>query len=217
MSVRVPKIREKVQLEGIRRTISERLSYSHREIPAAYLTIDVDMGKVLSDRERRQEKPSINAYIVKACASALMNHPYVNSTFEDDTISLAAEANVCIAVDTPRGLFAPVIGQAETKSLSQITKEINDLAQKAMEGQLELYDMTGGTFTVSNLGSFGIEYFIPIINPPQTAILGIGRIRENGHSYLTLSMDHRVFDGAEGARFLSDVKKELEEKASSYS
>ncbi|MGC8601250.1 MAG: dihydrolipoamide acetyltransferase family protein [Thermoprotei archaeon] len=216
LSVRTPKIRERVPLDGIRRTISERLSYSHREIPAAYLTADVNMSSVLSDREKRPSKPSINAYIVKACATALMRHPYVNSIFEEETILIADEANVCVAVDTPRGLYAPVIGQAETKTLSQITSEISELAQKARDGQIELYDLTGGTFTVSNLGSFGVEFFVPIINPPQTAILGVGRVRENGHAYFTLSMDHRVFDGAEGARFLSDLKKELEEKVSSF-
>lgn len=216
MSVREPKVREVVEIEGIRRTISERLSYSNREIPAAYLTVDVDMSAVLTDRAKRAEKPSVNAYLVRAAANALMKHPYVNSTTDGEKITLAAEANVCVAVDTPNGLYAPVIGGAEGKTLSQITKEIAELAEKARSGQLELYDLTGGTFTISNLGSFGVEFFVPIINPPQTAILGVGRIRENSHCYLTLSMDHRVFDGAEGARFLADLKKELEEKASSF-
>ncbi|MGC8631130.1 MAG: 2-oxo acid dehydrogenase subunit E2 [Thermoprotei archaeon] len=216
MSVREPKIREKVEIEGIRKTISERLSYSHREIPAAYLTIDVDASKVLADRQKRPEKPSINSYLVKAAASALLLHPYVNSITDGNTISLASEANICVAVDTPLGLYAPVVGAAESKSLKEISEEIANLAEKAKKGELELYDLTGGTFTISNLGSFGIEFFIPIINPPQTAILGVGRIRENSHAYLTLSMDHRVFDGAEGARFLADLKKELEEKVSSY-
>jgi len=214
--IREPKLREKIQIEGIRKTIAERLSYSNREIPAAYLTVDVDMGKVMADREKRAERPSINAYLVKACANALMRHPYVNSTTDGDTIFLAAEANVCVAVDTPNGLYAPVVGNAEAKSLAQISKEISELADKARKGELQLYDLTGGTFTVSNLGSFGVEFFIPIINPPQTGILGVGRIRDNGHAYLTLSMDHRVFDGAEGARFLADLKKEIEENVGSF-
>lgn len=216
MSVRQPKIRQVVELEGIRRTIAERMSYSNREIPAAYLTMDVSMSEVMKARESRADKPSLNAYIVKAAAVALMSHPYVNAILEEEKIYLAAEANVCVAVDTPRGLFAPVVGQADSKKVGQISLEISRLAEQARDGTIGLYDLTGGTFTVSNLGSLGVEFFVPIINPPQTAILGVGRIREDGRAYLTLSMDHRAFDGAEGARFLVDLRKELEEKAASY-
>jgi len=208
--VRNVAVSKTIKLEGIRKTISQRMKFSKETFPHAYLMIDVDASKIIEKRQTLEFKPSYNAILMKSVAEALKAHPMLNSYLENDEIKELADINIAIAVDTPFGLYAPVVGNVDKKELKQIDEEIKELAEKAKNMKLSLYDVTGGTFTISNLGSFGIDFFVPIINPPQTGILGVGRIRENKRIYLTLSFNHSVIDGAEGARFLSDLKNILE-------
>jgi len=208
--VRNVAVSKTIKLEGIRKTISQRMKFSKETFPHAYLMIDVDASKIMEKHKTLESKPSYNAILMKGVAEALKSHPMLNSYLDGEEIKVLADINIAIAVDTPSGLYAPVVGNVDKKGLKQIDDEIRELAEKAKNMKLSLYDVTGGTFTITNLGSFGIDFFVPIINPPQTGILGVGRIRENRYIYLTLSFNHSVVDGAEGARFLSDLKATLE-------
>jgi len=208
--VRNVAVSKSIKLEGIRKTISQRMKFSKETFPHAYLMIDVDASKIMEKHKTLESKPSYNAILMKGVAEALKSHPMLNSYLDGEEIKVLADINIAIAVDTPFGLYAPVVGNVDKKGLKQIDDEIRELAEKAKNMKLSLFDVTGGTFTITNLGSFGIDFFVPIINPPQTGILGVGRIRENRYIYLTLSFNHSVVDGAEGARFLSDLKATLE-------
>jgi len=208
--VRNVAVSKTIKLEGIRKTISQRMKFSKETFPHAYLMIDMDASKIMEKHKTLESKPSYNAILMKGVAEALKSHPMLNSYLDGEEIKVLADINIAIAVDTPFGLYAPVVGNVDKKGLKQIDDEIRELAEKAKNMKLSLYDVTGGTFTITNLGSFGIDFFVPIINPPQTGILGVGRIRENRYIYLTLSFNHSVVDGAEGARFLSDLKATLE-------
>ena len=208
--VRNVAVSKTIKLEGIRKTISQRMKFSKETFPHAYLMIDVDASKIMEKHKTLESKPSYNAILMKGVAEALKSHPMLNSYLDGEEIKVLADINIAIAVDTPFGLYAPVVGNVDKKGLKQIDDEIRELAERAKNMKLSLYDVTGGTFTITNLGSFGIDFFVPIINPPQTGILGVGRIRENRYIYLTLSFNHSVVDGAEGARFLSDLKATLE-------
>ncbi len=158
-------------------------------------------------------------------AWALRRHPYLNSLLQDDGIHLLPETNVGVAVALAEGLIVPVIHNAAQKGIGEIAGEVNDLATRAREGQLKPADVAGGTFTISNLGPFGIEQFTAIINPPQAAILAVGTTRleaapgEEGQVIwlpvmrMTLSADHRIVDGAMAARFLTDLRDALESPA----
>jgi pyruvate dehydrogenase E2 component (dihydrolipoamide acetyltransferase) len=172
-------------------------------------------------------KISVNDFVVRACALALREHPEVNSGFNsaDQTLIRFKTIDISVAVAMPGGLITPIVRHADYKNLGEISVEIKHLAQKAKEGKLQREEYVGGSFTVSNLGMYGVSDFVGIINPPQAALLAIGAIEdravvEDHHVVpgkimrLTLSGDHRVIDGAVGAQFLQTVKKYLENPAS---
>ena len=214
-----------VKVSQMRKTIARRLSESKYTNPHFYETIDIDMKHAIEARNRLNEisevKISFNDIIVKACAVALRKHPYVNSSWMDDVIRQHGDVNVAVAVAIEEGLMTPVIKHADKKNLRQISAETRELAGLARERKLQPEQMEGSTFTVSNLGMFGIEEFTAIINPPNVCILAVGTIRdvpvvENGEIVpgkrmkVTLSSDHRVVDGAKAADFLSTLRELLE-------
>ena len=221
---------EIIPLQGMRRTIAERMTTSYRTTPHITFTVRVDMSRFEEARARLnaraeaagQPHVSATALIVKAVAWALRQHPWLNSTLHDEEIHLLPEVNVGVAVALEEGLIVPVVHQADRKSVAEIAAEMNDLVTRAREGRLTPADVAGGTFTVSNLGPFGIEQFTAIINPPQAAILAVGAtqlepvVDEEGQVVvrpvmrMTLSADHRVVDGARAARFLTDLREALE-------
>ncbi len=220
-----------VPLEGMRRTIATRMQMSYQTVPHIMLTVEVDMSAAqalrseLNARAKKADAPniSVTAILVKVCAWALRRHPWVNASLRDDSIYLHDTANIGVAVALETGLIVPVIRQAETLGLGEIAARLQSLTGRAREGRLTPDDVSGGTFTISNLGMFGISHFTAIINPPQSAILAVGRIdrrpvveRETDEIVIrpmmsmTLSADHRVLDGAVAARFLQDVVDALE-------
>jgi pyruvate dehydrogenase E2 component (dihydrolipoamide acetyltransferase) len=214
-----PRVREVIPLIGIRKTTAERVSLSARTAPHSTITMEVDMTK--AGRLREEMQVSYTDMLVKAVAKALREHPIMNSTLEDEQIKVFEDVNVGVAVATDKGLVVPIIREADKKSLNEIASTLKELVEKAREGKLAKEDVTGGTFTITNLGMYGVDVFIPIINPPETAILGVGRVTEkpmviSGQvaikpvMQLSLSFDHRIVDGAPAAQFLGRVKQILE-------
>ena len=214
-----------VPLTQIRKTIAKRLGQSLGPIPTFYLTTEVDMERVAEAREALnalgEGKVSFNDITIKAVALALKQHPACNAWWQDDHIRYWGEVHVAMAVAIEDGLITPVIRYADQKSLRQIAAESKDLAGRARERKLKPEEYTGGTFSVSNLGMLDIEEFTAIINPPEAAILAIGRMAEKPVVHeggievrrrmrLTMSCDHRVIDGATGAQFLKTLKAMLE-------
>ena len=210
----------------MRKTIARRLSESLFTAPHFYLTIQVDMDSAILARTKINEvaplKVSFNDLVVKAAAVALKQHPAVNSSWLGDKIRYNEHVNVGVAIAVEDGLLVPVVRFADGKSLSHISAEVKDFAQRAKTKKLQPADWEGSTFTVSNLGMFGIDQFTAIINPPDACILAVGGIQQvpvvkNGAVVpgnimkLTLSCDHRVVDGATGAAFLQTLKSLLEE------
>jgi pyruvate dehydrogenase E2 component (dihydrolipoamide acetyltransferase) len=215
-----------VPLSAMRRTIAKRLAESLGPIPHFFLTIDVDVTELTRIREQLSEiadaKVSINDFIVRAAALALHHHPLVNASFTDEAIEQHGEAHIGIAVATPEGLITPVVRNADTKSVVEIAAEVRDLAGRARNRKLRPDEYQGSTFTISNLGMFGIEEFTAVINPPNVAILAIGaagpqpvvvdgRIRVRERMKVTMSCDHRVVDGAAGAEYLRTLRTYLEQ------
>ncbi len=214
----------KVKLEGVRKTVAERLSFSSRTVVAVTIMMEADATKLMAMKEK-ESHIGFTAFAVKAAAKALEKHAALNSTIEGDEITTYSDVNVAFAVNTEQGLVAPVIQNANKKSLKEINMALDDLSQKAMEKRLMIENLTGGTFTVTNLGAYDIESFAPVINPPQCAILGLGRIGYKpfalGESVssrpattLTLVFDHRIVDGVPAAKFLRDLKRSLEDPES---
>ncbi len=216
-----------VPLTQIRKTIAKRLVQSIGPIPTFYLTSEVDMERVAEAREALNAsagdrgKISFNDIILKACATALVQHPACNGSWQDDHIRIWREVHLGMAVAVEDGLITPVIRNAERKRLREISAETRDLAGRARERKLKPEEYTGSTFSVSNLGMFDIEHFTAIINPPEGGILAVGSIAPvpavvNGtvairrRMRLTMSCDHRVIDGATGAQFLKTLKLLLE-------
>ena len=215
-----------IKLEGMRRTIAQRMLASWQQIPHIMLTMDIEMTQAEVMRQRFIVRfgggISMTAVLVKACAAALRQHPVLNSYFRDDRILVMPEVNVGVAVALEQGLIVPVVRQADEKGLLQIGQEVSDLSRRARDGSLRPEDVMDGTFTISNLGMLGVDHFTAIINPPQVAILAVGRIAprfvpdEAGQPALrslmtvTLSVDHRAVDGAAAARFLATIKGILE-------
>ena len=217
---------EEVPVSQMRKTIARRLGESKFSAPHFYLTLEINMDNAIKVRKRLNEvaptKISFNDLVVKACAVALRQHPNVNSSWLGDKIRYNKDVNVGVAVAVDEGLLVPVIRYADMKSLSQINTEVKTQAGKAKNRKLSMEEMEGNTFTISNLGMFGIEEFTAIINPPDSCILAVGGIIEkpvvkNGElavgnmMKVTLSCDHRVVDGAMGAAFLNTVKEILED------
>lgn len=213
-------------LSQMRKTIARRLSESKFTAPHFYLTMEIDMGNVVEMRPRLNElspvKISFNDIVVKATAVALRQHPAINASWLNDRIRYNHHVNIGVAVAVDEGLLVPVIRHADMKSLSQINQEVKAFAEKARQRKLQPEEMSGNTFTISNLGMFGIEEFTGIINPPDSCILAVGAIIQKpivkngeitiGHMMkVTMSCDHRVVDGATGAEFLQTLKGILEE------
>ncbi|PPK85405.1 pyruvate dehydrogenase E2 component (dihydrolipoamide acetyltransferase) [Neolewinella xylanilytica] len=217
---------EESPVSQMRKVIARRLGESKFTAPHFYVTVEIEMSKVWEMRKRINEvapvKISFNDLVVKACAVNLPKHPAINSSWQGDHIRVNKDVNIGVAVAIPDGLLVPVIRYANMKSLSQINTEVKELAGRAKNKKLSQDEMTGNTFTISNLGMFGIEEFTAIINPPDACILAVGGINDkpvirDGEVVpgkimkVTLSSDHRVVDGASAAQFLNDVKATLED------
>jgi pyruvate dehydrogenase E2 component (dihydrolipoamide acetyltransferase) len=214
-------------LSSMRKVIAKRLSESLFTAPHFYLTMEINMDKAMELRTQLNAvaapvKLSFNDIVVKAVAVTLRNHPAINSSWMTDFIRQNNHVNIGVAVAVGQSLFVPVIRNADMKSLGQISTEVRTLAGKAKEGKLQLPEMQGSTFTISNLGMFDIEEFTAIINSPDSCILAVGSIMQkpvvkNGEIVvgnvmkITLSCDHRVVDGATGAIFLQELKAKLED------
>jgi len=214
-------------LTRLRQITAQRTTEAHQTIPHFYLTMEIDMEEALALRQRLNQldeslRVSVNDLIVKACAVAIEQHPIVNATYQNGQLVHPSGIHIGIAVAVEQGLLVAVLRHCEGKSLRRIAQESQTLIQKAREGKLTPDEMTGNTFTVSNLGMFGIEQFTAIINPPASAILAVGAtkrvpvVQEDGtivarhRMKVTLSCDHRVLDGAVGAQFLQTLKRVLE-------
>jgi pyruvate dehydrogenase E2 component (dihydrolipoyllysine-residue acetyltransferase) len=218
---------EDVALSQMRAIIAKRMPLSKAPVPHFYVTSEVAMDRAWALREELnglegQPKISLNDLVVRACAMALGEHPGVNASFQGESIRVFQRAHIGIAVALDEGLITPVLRDCHAKSLAQIALEARDLAERARGRKLRASELSGATFSISNLGMFDVAAFSAIINPPEGAILAVGSVRRvpvvEGESVtvgrrmaLTLSCDHRVMDGAMGARFLQDVKRLLEE------
>lgn len=219
---------EEVPLDSMRATIARRLTEAKRDVPHYYLTIDCNIDALLAARKRINERLedariSVNDFIIRAMALALMRVPDANAAFAGDRLLKFKHADISMAVAIEGGLITPIIRKAETKSLSEIAAESKELAQKARERKLQPQDYEGGSFSVSNLGMFGIKNFTAVINPPQAAILAVGGgekrpvVGDDGSlgvatmMTVTMSCDHRVIDGALGARLLAEFKTFIED------
>src|SRR5205085_179487 len=217
---------QSIPLSAMRRTIAKRLAESTGPIPHFYLTVDLDVTNLLSVRQQLIDiegaKLSLNDFVVRAAALALRHHPNVNASWGDDAIAQHGEIHIGIAVSTPEGLITPVVRNADRKSVRQIGDDVRALAEKAKNRKLAPNDYQGSTFTISNLGAWGIEEFTAIINPPNSAILAIGAAEARGvvvdrnvvvrdRMKVTMSCDHRVIDGAAGADFLKTLRQYIEQ------
>jgi pyruvate dehydrogenase E2 component (dihydrolipoamide acetyltransferase) len=214
-------------LTGMRRVIAQRLSASKRTAPHFYVTMDVDMAAVFALRAqmlKNEQKVSVNDVVLWATARALAEHPACNSAWSAEGVRLYRQVDLAVAVALPGGLVTPVIRDAASKSLFQIGAEVKEFAATAREGRLTLDAFQGGTFTLSNMGMFGVKEFAAIVNPPQAGILAVGAARDvpvvdgatvrvGKQMSLTLSVDHRVVDGVDAAQFLGRIKALLEQPA----
>ena len=216
---------------NIRKVVAKRLTESKQEVPHFYLTVDCVLDTLLAARKSLNAKAngeyklSVNDFIMKAAAMALKAYPAANVSWSEDAIHQYLKADVCVAVSTPHGLITPIVKAAEDKGLKEISAEVKDLAGRARENKLAPEEFQGGTFTVSNLGMFGVKEFSPIINPPQGCILAVGAgeqrpVVEDGEVKIktvmscTLSVDHRCVDGAVGAEYLQFFKQYIENPVS---
>jgi pyruvate dehydrogenase E2 component (dihydrolipoamide acetyltransferase) len=221
-----------IPLKGIRKIIAQRMTDSFQNTPHFYLSVEVDMSAVQDLKERVKDevekrakvKLTVTDILVKVVASALKEHPIMNSRFEGDQIRLLEEINVGVAIALADGLIVPVVHRADQKSLAEIASAIRTITKRARRGKLSLEDVGGGTFTLSNMGMLGIDKINPIINPPECAILGVGRtiekpvvrggeIKIKPMAWFTLSSDHRIVDGAAAGLFLSRIQKIIETPA----
>jgi len=215
---------QQIPLSAMRRTIAKRLAESTGPIPHFYLTVDYDVTNLMSLRQQMNEivKISVNDFIIKAAALALRHHPNVNASWGDEAITQHGEIHVGVAVSTPEGLITPVIRNADQKSVTDIATEVRALAEKAKNRKLRPEEYQGSTFTISNLGVWGIEEFTAIINPPNVAILAIGaatpqpvavdrQVVVRDRMKITMSCDHRVVDGAAGAEYLRTLRQYVEQ------
>ena len=219
-----------IELSNMRKVIAARLLESKLSIPHYYLTIDVTMDETLKLRKSLNElangeyKLSVNDFVVKAAALAMKKVPEVNSSWMGDFIRRYHNVDVSVAVSTDKGLITPIVTSADTKGLKAISLNIQELAEKARIGRLQPHEFQGGTFTISNLGMYGVKHFAAVINPPQSCILAVGgnekRLvadEDSARGYnianmmtVTLSCDHRVVDGVVGAQWLVAFKSLIE-------
>ena len=213
-------------LRGMRGTIADRMHTSLQSMAQLTLTMDVDMDAVVRDRSERKASgvaPGVTDYVIAAAARALVDHPYVNSQVTADGVAQLPQVNVGLAVALDDGLIVPVVHDTPNRSLDDLAAETTRLAAAARDGKLQLTELEGGTFSVTALGMFDVDGFTPIVNAPNTAILGVGRLRDDVRwspkgkakraTRLTLSLtwDHRAFDGAPAAEFTRTIKRRLEE------
>ena len=221
---------KEIPLNSMRKTVASRLTEAKQNIPHFYLRREAKIDELLQVRERLNEhlaeknnKLSINDFIIKSCALALQSVPTANAIWAEDKILQLKPSDIAVAVAVEDGLFTPIIRDADTKSLSNISKEMKELADKARSKKLMPSEYQGGSFSISNLGMFGVDNFDAVINPPHGAILAVGRglqkpivnedetISVANLMSLTLSVDHRVIDGALGAKLLQNITKYLED------
>ncbi|MBI5094922.1 MAG: 2-oxo acid dehydrogenase subunit E2 [Candidatus Hydrogenedentes bacterium] len=212
----------RVPLSGMRKVIAKRMAESKFSAPHYYVTVEVDMAACVRYRNSLGAfKPSYNDLVVRAVAVAIQQWPAVNARWAGDAIEEVADINLGVAVALPSGLIVPVLRRVQDKSLQQINAETRDLAEKARTGKLLPDDYSGNTFTISNLGAYGVDQFTAIINQPDSAILAVGQIKDrpvviDGGIHIrpiakmTLSSDHRVIDGAVAAQFMGCLKEKLE-------
>jgi pyruvate dehydrogenase E2 component (dihydrolipoamide acetyltransferase) len=219
------RVKEIIPLIGVRKVIAERMLHSARKAPHVTLMMEVDGSEIVKLRQEFLKKTDVQVsytdILVKAVAKALEEYPILNSTLENGQIKIFEDINIGVAVNTERGLVVPVVHNANKKSLIEIASILTKLIEKARKGILAETDLTGGTFTISNLGMLGVDAFTPIINPPECAILGVGRLTEKPVAAggkidvrpiisLCLSIDHRIVDGYPAAQFLGRLKTILE-------
>lgn len=215
-----------IPLSGMRAAIAKRMHQSLQEMAQLTLHTEADVTELVALRTRLKEKHPITYtdLLVKASAKALQEHPHLNATLKDDTIHLLPEIHIGMAVALESGLIVPVIKNADQQSLADLARERARLIERATSNQLTSAEFSGGTFTITNLGTYDIDAFTPIVNPPEIAILGVGRIVEKvvivegkiaQRSMITLSLsfDHRLVDGAPAAAFLQSIKRHLEQPA----
>jgi pyruvate dehydrogenase E2 component (dihydrolipoamide acetyltransferase) len=223
---------EEIPLSSMRRTIAKRLAESMFTAPHYYVTVDIDMDAAVALREQLQRgedvKVTYNDLVVKACAKALTRFPMVNASWMGDKIGTHRDVHVGVAVTIPDGLITPVVRNADRKTVLEISREVKDLAARARERKLRPDEFMGSTFTISNLGMYGVSEFTAIINPPESAILAVGAVQRvavvaeddgihPGHRMkVTLSSDHRVVDGATAAQYLAEVRRLLENPVSLF-
>ena len=226
--VYAPDTYELKPLDGMRKTVAKRLTQSFMQVPHFPLNVDITLDNLLTSRAainnaaREGVKVSVNDLLIKAAALALIDEPDCNASFTDKGIAYHKHANISVAVAVEGGLITPVIFKAETKGLAEISEEMKDLATRARERKLKPQEYMGGTFSISNLGMFGIKSFASIINPPEGMILSVGAgekrpvVDEKGNVVVrtvmsvTLTCDHRVIGGAEGAKWLAAFKRYVE-------
>ena len=216
-----------VPLTRIRQTIARRMTESKQQAPHFYLTVSITMDpaltlrRQLNERLSEDQKISVNDLVVKAAALALVKFPNLNASYAGEAIRHPGDINISMAVPLPEGLISPTLHHCDRKPIAQIAQESKALIERARSGRLRAEDLMGGTFTISNLGPFGVDSFVAIINPPQAGILAVGTakpqpvVKDGGVAVATimqatLSVDHRVSDGAEAATFLAELKKLLE-------
>jgi len=211
----------RIPFAGVRKAISQRLRPGFHEALPVALMVEYSADKLLEHRRMLGNRVSFTAYGVKASASALREMPEVNVTLEGEELVYHDDVNIAVAVHTPRGLRAPVVREADKKTLIEISNLIDEYAEKGKSGEITMAHQSGHSFTVTNLGMMGVTYFTPIINPPDTAILAMGTTRpqtiltNSGWKvayigYLTLVFDHRAIDGVPAAKFLSIIRRFLE-------
>lgn len=226
------RVKEKIPLTPMREVISKRMVESLRTMAQVTLGHEAVVEGLVSAREEllksleeKELRVTYTDILVKIVAKLLRDHPYLNATFEENMIKILDEINIGVAVALDHGLIVPVIKNADKKKFEDIVRELRDLTTRAREGKLTPDDVSGGTFTITNLGMFEIDYFTPVINPPEVAILGVGRIQKKpsfdeksgniklvNTMWLSLTFDHRVMDGHIAARFLQDLSKILNDK-----
>jgi pyruvate dehydrogenase E2 component (dihydrolipoamide acetyltransferase) len=217
-----------MELSPIRKAIADRVVASHTEIPVFHIHAEVDGGPILELRSRLkdewEEAPSVNDIILKCCAAVLPDHDVVNAGFVDGKVRLYKEVNVGFAVATDKGVLVPVVKGANEKSLADVAEETRDMIAQARKGRLRASLQQGGTFSISNIGPGRVTAFNAIIGPPQTAILAIGALAKRpfvvdgelavrSTMWLTLTVDHRAIDGADGAEFLEALVAQFEDPA----
>ncbi|MBI4030653.1 MAG: 2-oxo acid dehydrogenase subunit E2 [Proteobacteria bacterium] len=216
---------------NIKKITAKRLVESKQTVPHFYLTVEcridalMDARAQINDAAKGAYKLSVNDFVIKACANALMAYPAANVSWTDDAILQYLDADISVAVSTPNGLITPIVKGAQDKGLCRISEEVKELAGRAREGKLKPEEFQGGTFTVSNLGMYGVKEFGAIINPPQACILAVGAgeekpfvdggaIKVGNFMTCTLSVDHRAVDGAVGAEYLKVLKQYIENPVS---